>query len=88
MDHVSTIKANLEAKILEIGALVTTLGDEPHQPPKQSTKEGKLARSNPTKSPDQRNWKNVCTHSEAVGLDDGRLPPILEDKSYPRRTLE
>lgn len=88
MDHVSAIKTNLEAKLLEIGALVTTLVDEPPQPPRQPRKEGKLARLSPTKSPDQRNWKNMCALSEAVGLDDGKLPPILEDKSYPRRTLE
>ena len=88
MDHVSAIKTNLEAKLQEIGLLVTTLGDEPPQPPRHPAKVGKRVRSSPTKSPDERNWKNMCTLTEAVGLDDGRLPPILEDKSYPRRTLE
>jgi hypothetical protein len=88
VDHVNAIKANLETKLLELGKLVTALGDVPHPKKKSSTKEGKTVRPSPTQSPDQKNWKNMCTLSEAVGLQDGRLPPILEDKSYPRRTLE
>jgi hypothetical protein len=88
VDHVNAIKANFEAKLLELGTLVTALGDVPHPKKKTSTKEGKTVRPSPTQSPDQKNWKNMCTLSEAVGLQDGRLPPILEDKSYPRRTLE
>ena len=50
----------------------------------------------PKRSPDQRNWKNALTLSEVTyggqqGQGDdgnGRLPAILEDKLYPRRTLE
>jgi hypothetical protein len=86
VDHVNAIKSNLEAKLLELGILVTKLGDVPPPKKKTSTTEGKTVR--PTQSPDQKNWKNMCTLSEAVGLQDGKLPPILEDKSYPRRTLE
>ena len=88
IDHVNSIKSNLEAKLLELGTLVTKLGDVPPSKKKTSTKEGKTVRPSPTQSPDQKNWKNMCTLSEAVGLQDGKLPPILEDKSYPRRTLE
>lgn len=40
------------------------------------------------RTPDQKNWRNMRTFSEAAGLEDDRLPPILEDKYYPRRTLE
>jgi Shugoshin N-terminal coiled-coil region len=88
LDHVNAIKSNLEVKLLELGALVTALGDAPPPKRKASAKEGKTVRPSPTQSPDQKNWKNMCTLSEAVGLQDGKLPPILEDKSYPRRTLE
>lgn len=84
----NAIKADLEAKLLEIGTLVTTLGDVPCSKKKTTSKERKAVRPSPTQSPDQKNWKNMCTLSEAVGLQDGKLPPILEDKSYPRRTLE
>ena len=86
--YVNAIKSNLEAKLLELGTLVTTLGDIPPPIKKTSTKERKMVRPSLTQSPDQKNWKNMCTLSEAVGLQDGKLPPILEDKSYPRRTLE
>jgi hypothetical protein len=86
-DNTSIVKSQLEAKLLEIGALVTSLGGV--SPPKRkSPREGKLTRASPSKSPDQRNWKNLCTLSEAVAGQEGRLPPILENKSYPRRTLE
>jgi DNA-binding protein H-NS len=88
IDHVNAIKSNLEAKLLDIGALVTTLGDVPTPKDKTSKKAGKSVPASPTQSPDQKNWKNMCTLSEAVGLQEGKLPPILEDKSYPRRTLE
>jgi hypothetical protein len=81
------LKSQLEAKLLEIGALVTGLGNE--LPPKKKTpKGGKITKSSPSTSPDQKNWKNMVTLSEAVAGQEGRLPPISENKSYPRRTLE
>jgi hypothetical protein len=88
VDHVNAIKANLEAKLFELGTLVTALGDIPPPKKKPCSKGEKTVRPSSTQSPDQKNWKNMCTLSEAVGLQDGKLPPILEDKSYPRRTLE
>ena len=47
-----------------------------------------MNQSSPRRSPDQRNWKNALTLSEVTGGTDGRLPPIVEDKYYPRRTME
>lgn len=85
-DHAIDLKAQLEAKLLEIGSLISELGND--APKKTSPKIVKLTRASPSKSPDQRNWKNMCTLSEAVGGQDGRLPPIMENKMYPRRTLE
>jgi DNA-binding protein H-NS len=86
-DHTGIVKSQLEAKLLEISALVNDLGDE-SAPKKKSPRAGKITRASPNSSPDQRNWKNMCTLSEAVGGQEGRLPPILENKLYPRRTLE
>jgi hypothetical protein len=86
-DHTGEVKSELEAKLLEIGALITSLGDDPARK-KKSPRRGKVTRSSPTQSPDQKNWKNMCALSEAVGGQEGRLPSILENKSYPRRTLE
>ena len=86
-DSTGVIKSQLEAKLLEIGALITSLGDGSTSK-KKAAREGKITKANPSQSPDQRNWKNMCTLSEAVAGQEGRLPPIMENKSYPRRTLE
>lgn len=87
IDHVSKIKADLETKISELGILITTLGTAPPPSRKQSP-EDKDSVASPARSPSQRNWKNRCSLSEAVGGQDGRLPAIMEDKPYPRRTLK
>jgi hypothetical protein len=87
VEHADAVKSQLEAKLLEIGALITGLGYEPPRK-KRSPQAGKTTKASPSTSPDQKNWKNMCTLSEAVAGQEGRLPPILENKSYPRRTLE
>jgi hypothetical protein len=86
-DHTGVVKSQLEAKLLEINALITGLGDE-SAPKKKSSRVGKITRTSPNTSPDQKDWKNMCTLSEAVSGQEGRLPPILENKLFPRRTLE
>ncbi len=85
-DYAVDLRSQLEAKLLELGCLISGLGED--APKKKSPQAGKITRASPTRSPDQRNWKNICTISEAVAGQDGRLPPILENKTYPRRTLE
>ncbi|KAH8687244.1 hypothetical protein BGZ60DRAFT_438806 [Tricladium varicosporioides] len=79
------IKSELESKLVELGALISGLGQEP-PPKKKSTKTAKTSRPSLSKSPDHR--KGTCTLSEALANQEGRLPPILENKMYPRRTLE
>lgn len=81
------IKSRLEEKLLEIGTLIASLGHAP-TPKKKSPQVEKTSRASPSESPEQRNWKNLCSLSEAVADQEGRLPPILENKTYPRRTLE
>ncbi|KAI4261252.1 MAG: hypothetical protein L6R42_003542 [Xanthoria sp. 1 TBL-2021] len=89
LGNISTVKARLEAKLLELGGLVQELGNV-----QQSTEDRRAlrrrsgAKVSPKTSPDQRNWKNALTISEVTGGADGRLPPIVEDKYYPRRTLD
>jgi len=85
-DHAGFIKSQLEEKLLEIGALITGLGDASVKK-KRSPKVGTLVRNSLT-SPDQKNWKNRLSLSEAVAGQEGRLPAIPENKTYPRRTLE
>lgn len=86
-DNTDVIKSQLQAKMLEVGALIASLGDGQAQK-KRSPQAGNVTRASPRRSPDQRNWRNICTLSEAVAGQEGRLSPILENKSYPRRTLE
>lgn len=79
------IKKQLEDRMQEISALLSGIGNVSPSSRRQS-KGGENARSSP--SPDQKNWKNRCTMSDAVNGQDGRLPAILENKHYPRKTLE
>lgn len=86
-ENAGEVKALLELKLLEIGNLVAKL-EEASTPPKNSSPQIQREARAQKKSPDQRNWKNFCSLSEAMGGQECRLPPIPENKSYPRRTLE
>ena len=88
-ESVNNVKGNLEAKLSELGRLVQELGNVQKNVDGQRKQRRKsILRNSPKRSPDQRNWKNALTLSEVTGGADGRLPPILEDKYYPRRTME
>ena len=90
VDNVDAIRLRLEAKLAEIGHLVQDLGEAHGSLGVTQTFCRKSTQQNsPKKSPDQRNWKNTLTLSDVTGYSDvSRLPPIVEDKCYPRRTLE
>ena len=88
-EGMDSVKSKLEAKLTELGGLIRELGEvqngaENQRPAKRKS----LSRSSPERSPDQKNWKNVLTLSEVTGGADGRLPPIVEGKYFPRRTME
>lgn len=89
LEDMGTVKGKLEAKLAELGGLVQELGriqvaaENPRSPKRKS-----LNRTEPKRSPDQKNWKNNFTLSEVTGGGGGRLPPIVEDKYFPRKTLE
>ncbi|KAG9243826.1 hypothetical protein BJ878DRAFT_102768 [Calycina marina] len=82
-DNTKIIKSQLEEKMLEISALINDLSWAP-TPERRKSRSGKLCRSSAA-SPDQRKWKLM---SEEAAAQEGRLPPILENKSFPRKTLE
>lgn len=89
LESVNNVKGNLEAKLSELGRLVQELGNVQKNVDGQRKQRRKsILRNSPKRSPDQKNWKNALTLSEVTGGADGRLPPILEDKYYPRRTME
>lgn len=83
------VKEQLEAKLAELGQLVSDLGEGQSNRRRSSLPHNNLVEDQaPKRSPNQRNWKNALTSSGAAGGEDSRLPPILEDKYYPRKTLE
>ena len=85
LDHVFSLKGQLEGKIREFTELVDSLGKAPKLALGTTPKRPKES-SAVRRSPEQRNWKTTATLADVAG--DGRLPPIAEDKYYPRRTLE
>lgn len=87
-DGVYDIKARLDNKLAELGSLVTDLGALPRKFGKlcdetgESTDQGHSRLSNL----DRRRRATDAEYSAAS--EDGKLPVILEDKCYPRKTLE
>ncbi|MCJ1243490.1 hypothetical protein MMC30_000687 [Trapelia coarctata] len=89
LEEVGSIKDKMEIKLAELDGLVFDLGRAQKSGIAASSPSRRHSRRRSTKrSPDQRNWRNPLTLSEATGGQDGRLPPIVEDKYFPRRTLD
>lgn len=89
LEEVGLIKDKLDIKLAELGGLVFDLGrTQKTVIAASSPSRRRSRRKSPKRSPDQRNWRNALTLSEVTGGQDGRLPPIVEDKYFPRRTLE
>ncbi|KAI9785754.1 MAG: hypothetical protein M1839_008771 [Geoglossum umbratile] len=82
LENVEGIKRMIEGKIRELGDLVGGLGAASLDISPRASR----ARRSPGK--DQKNWKNTFTLSEVTSNHEGRLPPILEDKMYPRRSID
>jgi hypothetical protein len=85
-DGVYEIKGRLDAKLAELNGLASELRMLPRKAGKLGDKSG--AESDHPKAtalePRPRATDSECN----AGFDDGKLPAILEDKYYPRRTLE
>ncbi|KAL2131134.1 hypothetical protein VTI74DRAFT_5519 [Chaetomium olivicolor] len=85
-DHALEVKAKLEAQLSEFAALLGSLGVEP--PSKRHAPEDRRLskpRSSLARSPPQRRRRTVDL--EALAEQEGRLPPIYENKTYPRATM-
>ncbi|KAJ5936984.1 hypothetical protein N7466_003434 [Penicillium verhagenii] len=74
------IKARLDTKLAELNDLASELGMLPR-------KAGKLDKSD-TDRPKAAGLRPQPMDPDYPGVEDGRLPAILEDKCYPKRTLE
>jgi hypothetical protein len=89
IDHVNKVKGKLEQKLAELGLLVNEISAaEPRRRRISLAKLKRARRESSGKSIGDGNQKNSFTTSDAVANQEGRLPPILEDKCYPRTTLE
>ncbi|MCJ1283857.1 hypothetical protein MMC26_003188 [Xylographa opegraphella] len=89
LEDLGFVKDKLEEKLAELGCLVFELGRAQTSAIATSAPLRRQSRvKSPENSPDQRVWKNALTLSEVTAGQDGRLPPILEDKYYPRKTLK
>lgn len=101
---VLAVKNQLETKLEELGRLVCALGDTAAADQVAGGGgAGALNGRGAARSPDERNWKNTLSLSDVAGgaqgqghgqgqgqgvEGSGRLPVILEDKYYPRRTMK
>ncbi|TEA16031.1 Shugoshin [Colletotrichum sidae] len=89
-DHALDVRARLEAQLLECMSTLAGLGQEPptkrHASPRgRRSSRASLALGSP---PQRRPPRELVKDTEARALQEGRLPPIFETKSYPRATLD
>ncbi|KAJ5112969.1 hypothetical protein N7456_001503 [Penicillium angulare] len=74
------IKSRLDAKLAELNELTSELGMLPR-------KFGKVDKTD-SERPKAAESRPQISDPEQYGVEDGKLPAILEDKYFPRRTLE
>lgn len=91
-DHALEIKAKMEAQLVEWGAMLQGLGFEPAAKRHATTSPGGRKIARPRKSGDRfpaakRRPRDSRTAEEVAATQEGRLPPIHENKTYPRRTM-
>lgn len=88
-DHALEIKAKLEAQLAECASLLGSLGLEPPSK-RHSPQEGRLEKPRPgvARSPPQRKRRQTGMDAETLAEQEGRLPPIYENKTYPRPTMK
>lgn len=93
-DEVRSMKDRLQKQLREVSTLVDELGSLPDKAAQKEQRRGRsphgiLGEARSPTAPDWRNKQTIAgVLSGTTGEQDGRLPPIVEDKLYPRRTLE
>lgn len=82
------IKKKLDVKLAELNSLVVDLGKLPRKFGRECVEGADSMNFKQSNHPSVE-WRRRATSSEYNQiLEDGRLPVILEDKYYPRKTLE
>ncbi|KXH69290.1 shugoshin [Colletotrichum salicis] len=89
-DHALDIRSRLESQLMDCMSLLSNLGREPPTKRHASPRGRRISRASlPRGSPPQRRPpREPVKDTEARALQEGRLPPITENKSYPRATLD
>ncbi|KAJ0162442.1 Shugoshin [Colletotrichum tanaceti] len=89
-DHARDIRSQLESRLKECLSVLETLGQEPPTKRHASPQGRRIARASlsPRSPPQRRPPRESLKDTEARALQEGRLPPIAENKSYPRATLD
>lgn len=88
-DHALEVKAKLELQLSEFTALLGSLGVEPPSK-RRSSGDRMLAkpRESMARSPPYRRRRDTAVDAEMLAEQEGRLPPIYENKTYPRATMK
>ena len=88
-DHALEIKTKMEAQLAEWGSMLASLGMEP--PAKRHSPERRRSEERSPKinrSPAKRKPRGDGVDPETLAAQEGRLPPIPENKTYPRATMK
>ena len=91
--EIAALTTRLEAKLQEVNTIVTELGELPERTARRKSGPRKsIIVVNNARSPAEKEWRNQQTIGGVLNAEradqEGRLPAILEGKSYPRRTLD
>lgn len=90
-DHAIEIKEKMEAQLLEWGTMLASLGHEP-VPRNRSPRANKRLRRDPSLglagAGSPRFRRRNTSELEAAALQEGRLPPLWENRPCPRETLK
>ncbi|CBF87574.1 hypothetical protein AN1399.2 [Aspergillus nidulans FGSC A4] len=85
-DGVYDVKARLDSKLVELGNLITELGSLPRRYSRAVRENGEPAPARQSRESGPKEVDDTDPEPN-LGFLDGRLPVIMEDKLYPRRTL-
>ncbi|KAL3469998.1 hypothetical protein BJX99DRAFT_264657 [Aspergillus californicus] len=88
-DGIYDVKTRLDGKLMELNSIVAELGSLPRQYSKATREKAEPLHERRARQPSSIHQANGLDPDESLASEaDGRLPVILEDKFYPRRTLE
>lgn len=83
VQQISSVKDQLESKLLEIGSLVAELNTI-----NKPSRKVRVSDAGPSRAVEHFEWRRAMKEQMGDQDDDDVLPTIKENKYYPRRTLE